>query len=459
MPEHRGITYIRVSPLGGDCPVVILMVLFVPNPNVPEDYTRSLYETASKAVCLIREMGAVPLVSMDSNCPFKSPGQFPNSRNARYLSEFLTDSQFLVFNWDPKASGFNTRIRGKEQSQLDLVIGPQSLLRRMTRLTMDSRIHLGSDHCAVDLSIAMKLGHIPVTKGRSYIKYNFSEANIAKFVEALTRVLPEWNRSVTNNRLPPVGSVEAKNLVTNRTSNLAQLIVGCAKATCEPKSGVGGTGPQDSKRVSKGVELRVRARDMARDNLQACMLASRRLVGGPTDTNVANARMELTRASAALKSELTSSQDESDTHAWAKISSTFTKNKSEFASAFKKHSLSHGRPLPTSLVVEGTDVRKPQALQTQWVKRFEPSSPPAATVEDTAFHAKVEVGVNEFSTNREFDTGGARYIPGINGPMVKKEVKAARTKGEVGKSPSDDGVLNEMLQYGGNSFCSPSCSS
>jgi hypothetical protein len=342
MPEHRGITYIRVSPLGGDCPVVILMVIYVPNPNAPEDYTRSLYETASKAVCLIREMGAVPLVSMDSNCPFKSPGQFPNSRNARYLSEFLTDSQFLVFNWDPKASGFNTRIRGKEQSQLDLVIGPQSLLRRMTRLTMDSRIHLGSDHCAVDLSIAMKLGHIPVTKGRSYIKYNFSEANISKFVEALTRLLPEWNRSVTNIRLPPVGSVEAKNLVTNRTSNLAQVIVGCAKATCEPKSGVGGTGPQDNKRVSKGVELRVRARDVARDNLQACMLASRRLVGGPTDTNVANARTELARASAALKSELTSPQDESDARAWAKISATFTKNKSEFASAFKKHSLSHG---------------------------------------------------------------------------------------------------------------------
>ena len=54
-----------------------------------------------------------------------------------------------------------------------------------------------------------------------------------------------------------------------------------------------------------------------------------------------------------------------------------------------------------------------------------------------------------FAKNRDYDTGGKKFIPNLNGPFDVPEVKQARKKAENGKSPSDDGVLNEMLKKGG----------
>ena len=178
------------------CPLIVLMQIYVPNLNVTEEYTPSLFDTAATAVHRIVRMGAVPLIGMDSNCPFKSPGQYPNSRNARYLQKFLEDLDLSVLNWDPRATGFISRVRGKEQSQLDLLIGPRCLLDRMHSLNIDKRIHFNSDHCGVDLALSMRLDRAPATKGRAYTKYTFSEDNIAKLVAELNRKLPEWNRDL-----------------------------------------------------------------------------------------------------------------------------------------------------------------------------------------------------------------------------------------------------------------------
>ena len=105
-----------------------------------------------------------------------------------------------------------------------------------------------------------------------------------------------------------------------------------------------------------------------------------------------------------------------------------------------------------SLVVDGRDVRRVSRIQEQWVQRFKPTLPPRPSDANKNFQARIVECVLENKTNSDYEPGSPSYDPALNGPFSVKDVKLARDKSELNKSPSDDDVLNEMLKRGGQTL-------
>ena len=428
--------------------------MYIPSPNCPEAYTASIYETLSKNVTVIIELGGLPLITMDGNCPFKWAGHSPNGRNYRYLSAFLKKHNLIILNWCPKGSGFFTRVRGAEQSQLDIMIGPACLIEHIQSIRVRPDIHFGSDHCGVELILSHRPKPAPVPIPRKVRIYEWSKQSEEKYCRELERKLPAWDNTASAALTLAPGSDEARDKIFAITETLTEILVSsCRKHVPNKIINVGGH-KHKPKAYSPETVVRVAERDVARQELQSALMEMHLAPENSNDKVIKSlavdqARTELKTRQQILTDCLTCVERATAQKSWTLLSQLYTDDKSAFAAGFKKSIQTQNRSLPGSLVVERRDIRSVVKIKKHWVQRFIPTPHPPPSPQNKTFQDKVREKNKGFAKNRDYDTGGKKFIPNLNGPFDVPEVKQARKKAENGKSPSDDGVLNEMLKKGG----------
>ena len=453
--EHLGITFSRISSTDLHCPPIYSAVVYIPSPNCPEAYTTSIYETLSKNVTYIVELGGLPLIAMDANCPFKHPGDCPAGRNYKYLAAFLKKHKLVILNWCPKGSGFYTRVRGAEQSQLDIIVGPASIIDHIEEIRIRTDIHFGSDHCGVELLLSHRPKPAPAPVPRKVRIYEWSKESEEAYCRELELRLPACDIAMRAALCLAAGPMKAqKEAVADLTESITEIIVSSCRNNVPNKEITVGGRKHKPKPYSSETVVRVAQRDLARQQLQSAILEfqvapENSLERDAESLTVCQARSELEARQKDLLDCLTRDEHTSARKSWSHLSQLYTEDKSAFAAGFKKSIQSQNRSLPESLVVNQRDIRKVTKIKKVWVERFEPSPHPPPSPQNQQFQDKVRDKNKVFAKNKDYDKGGKKFMPHLNGPIVIEETKQARTKAETGKSPSDDGILNEMLKRGG----------
>ena len=344
--EHLGITFTRISSTDLHCPAIYTAAVYIPSPNCPEAYTASIYKTLSKNVTFIVELGGLPLIAMDGNCPFKWPGHSPPGRNFRYLAAFLKNHNLQILNWCPKSSGFFTRVRGAEQSQLDIIIGPPSIIEHIREIRVRPDIHFGSDHCAVELTLSHKPKPAPAPIPRLVRIFEWSKKSEENFCRELELKLPAWDIAADAALKLAPRSDEARGKIASITETLTEIIVSSCRKHVPNKEITVGRHKHKPKPYSPETVVRIAERDSARQQLQSALMELQLSPDNPTEKEakslaVSQARTLLKTRQHILIDCLTRMERASARKSWSNLSQLYVNDKSAFSAGFKKSIQSH----------------------------------------------------------------------------------------------------------------------
>ena len=450
---HLGISSIRISSPSAQWSALFIFCIYVPSSNCPIEYTQSLFEAVEKHVEYAISVGGVPLLGLDSNCPFKFVGDTPPGRNFTFIDSLLKKFSMVILNWDPKTVGFFTRVRGTAMSQLDIYIGPPSLLPLILSINVRTDIHFESDHVAVELILKSSPSPSPRTVPKKTTIYDWTAKAELAYQTALSKDLAGWETLL---QTPPNvlrGSDAAIALVENRVSRLSSLIVKNCNINVPSKEIRIGAQQSSPLVDDPDIAQNIRLRNKARDDLQMSTVTLSSLVAlqdpAPFLNRVALCKEELVGSSTRLQASFYKARESKARVLWSKLSNLYQEDRSCFSKTFKSSVAQPRAPLPVSLVINERDIRSVDTVQNCWSTRFCQPPLPEPTGINADFQHRVRQKVLSYVSIGDYDEGGPSYMHALNGPILESEVKAARTKSKGGKAPSDDGITNEMLKNGG----------
>ena len=154
--QHKGISWVQKDRRNEAQKDIAYGAAYLPNRSTSNtiEYSMSLVEAIKEQVAEHRARGCVVILAMDANIPFKGPNICaPGSKNLKLLNIILSETQLVVLNWTEMTTGFFTRHRADQKSQLDLMLVDRELLSRVKRLIINRELNFGSDHCVLDLRL------------------------------------------------------------------------------------------------------------------------------------------------------------------------------------------------------------------------------------------------------------------------------------------------------------------
>jgi hypothetical protein len=165
------------------------------------------------------------------------------------------------------------------------------------------------------------------------------------------------------------------------TKGLTDIILDCCHSSFTHTTLPPGSPGQKRKKYAASMRSLVRKRDSAKGDL--LRLSSR--LPPPSEAELDAAEDTLERAQIEVYNLLAPDPAEEDVAAWTRMEKGFDNDMDGFYGKYKSLLRKDRKPLPESLIVQGTVTRNEKAIQREWVRRFEskPASP-----ENCVFQAK-----------------------------------------------------------------------
>ena len=190
--QHKGVSWVKIDRSSERQKDIAYGAAYLPNRSTTNslEYSLSIVNAINEQVQEHRTRGCVIVLAMDANIPFKGPNTC--SKNMKLLDIILKTTNLVVLNWTEMASGFFTRHRADQKSQLDLMLVDRELLPRVKKLIINREVNFGSDHCILDLRISASNRPSTLTQTSQKKSHEWNESCADPYSERLNSQLTDW---------------------------------------------------------------------------------------------------------------------------------------------------------------------------------------------------------------------------------------------------------------------------
>ncbi len=126
--KHLGLSWLAIETGEANIKQIAICTTYFPTAQSKsgKDYKESLIKALQVQLTEVRALGYAIVIATDFNCPFQSRGVHSRSRhNSLYWQQLLMVTGMKVLNWESTTKGLYTRTRGKQRSQLDMILADE----------------------------------------------------------------------------------------------------------------------------------------------------------------------------------------------------------------------------------------------------------------------------------------------------------------------------------------------
>ena len=172
----------------------------------------------------------------------------------------------IVLNWTVKTSGFYTRRRSDQKSQLDLVLVDRDLYPRIRSMTIDRATDFGSDHCILDVRLHSTLPTSHKRTPHTTKVHNWSQDCQQGYDAALTDPITSWIETTTslNHSLTHMDKHQRAQNITTITNQLTDTIKNAYNSTVPNYNKTHDDRPRRAPSADHKIRLLLSDREIAR---------------------------------------------------------------------------------------------------------------------------------------------------------------------------------------------------
>ena len=436
--RHRGILWFWLVDPG-----VAFSVIYVPPDNAKSDkYVLELFAVLTKNIAALK--GKPYLLAGDFNVPFQQMEEWPEGRNSAALWKLLGEfPELSIQNWvNGITSNCATRSRGSSSSQLDLVLVSGCLSSSIAYFKVSSE-NLGSDHQMIEFGIRTGVRIHTEETPKVISKFDWKDKRFQdKYEEVVAGPMEAWGDKWVARKLECTAGTNGKvdAVIQKATREFTEILLDSARK-CNTKRkkvmrSVNG-GPGGQQKLEKDLRKATKERRRA---LKAWRFKEKEGQDAKPEKN------KFLRAADRVEELLKFRKEERLKETWSQVEDQFDNEPGGvFWKEVKRVVDSPKKSLPKCLVQGGTVVSDPASIRQAWINRFcleESRESPGS--ERGEFKRKIEEEVKSYAKDRSYDAEE------INAEPSGSEVEAAIEKMKKSKAPGADGVVSEMIIFGGD---------
>ena len=464
-PLHTGITWLKIHAViqGAQHQPEDLFVasVYIPNKNKTnkEEYITSIYNTLKEHTIQLGNHPTIIFMDPDSNCPHDAPRSPSTGRNKKPLYEFLEETNMQVLNWTSKLkTGFHTRFRKGQRSQLDLSLANKAALAHVRDMHIRRKVNFMSDHVLLDVTLS--------TQRRSAIKqapttrtdYYWEECHRPVYEDELKSPLKQWTEEThawtkqleaetpqqkDSRRGTTAQATTIKKALSTRVKLLESEILAAYKRAVphrEITSTPENTGQQ---KIDKQLAVLINERESQREVLEDLAY------NNAADPKIKEAETELAKLSNRVRARFHQLQEDNISPQIEQLEKARREKSEDYYTILEKLTRPPKTQLPRTLIRDGREIRQKKSILEEWIKRYNLKT---MNLGNSACHSKraeIEKENAKRRKNREYEpeTGKADWC--LIDRFSQIELRRALKRLKPHKSPSDDGITNEMVKRGG----------
>ena len=444
--KHLGTCWLAIETGQADSKQIAICTMYFPTATSKSGraYKESLLTALHTQITEVRALGYAVALVTDFNCPFVAKGVLAKTRvNSLYWQKLLAITGMQVLNWESSTTGFYTRTRGGQRSQLDMVLADKEAAERIL-VNIQEEVNLGSDHCIVELRISTTAAPKLRNVARPTYRYAWKQSLQAAYDEALLQPLLAWQTDLEilqqawqNKGNVDWGEHEKRSAANDLVDGLADKIKTAYRGVVQHEVvNVAQTSGKPA-REDEDMKALVSLRDAARSRHEKSCLQ-----GEPAEIQELT-RIAANKAAGEVCSLLQRRETQKEQNTARALNEGYENDKQAMFAEFQDRIELPKEPLPASLMTDRGETRSQQGILDEWVRRMEVKEEECGSEEDKAFRRTIEDKVREF--RKETAETGAHEESGW---FTEQNVKRANKKMKMKTASGDDEVTPEMIKRG-----------